>query len=356
MSLAAAVTAQPVPEVHINRTIANHTVKAETRVFGFSREALYDVLKKCFVDFQPDQLDSIWKTDRNGTWYLTFRDRNQTELLISAGSLPFRDGKIVFTSYQRQVIKLRCHWVHETVGDNFLRGYFATFGKVLDIEHELVQMEDGNCLYSGVRIVSLEISEVAKSNIPHIVRFGESCSMLVVAPGRMPVCLRCKTLGHVRAECPRNNWNNANQRNQGPRSQPRQTPEEDPRPKSYADAVAGSQEPDISETDAEMVVDEEGPSQQDKPTEELPKETEPEEEKTEEREPLPWTPVAPRKSRSRGRTQSQETRTKKKKVSNIPAGVTAAALMASPSVETLRSPSVKRRATSAQKNVEVPVT
>jgi hypothetical protein len=105
-----------------------------------------------------------------------------------------------------------------------------------------------------------------------------------------------------------------------------------------------------------MVVDEEGPSQQDKPTEELPKETEPEEEKTEEREPLPWTPVVPRKSRSRGRTQSQETRTKKKKVSNIPAGVTAAALMASPSVETLRSPSVKRRATSAQKNVEVPVT
>jgi hypothetical protein len=63
------------------------------------------------------------------------------------------------------------------------------------------------------------------------------------------------------------------------------------------------------------------------------------------------------RKKTRGRARAQDTGLKKKKkVNNIPAGVAEAALMASPTVSTLRSPSVAARKNTPVNFMDVPVT
>ena len=65
-------------------------------------------------------------------------------------------------------------------------------------------MAGGQSVYSGVRIVKLELKESEKDRIPHIVKLGPKDAMLITCRGRLPICLKCHFLGHVRSECPRN--------------------------------------------------------------------------------------------------------------------------------------------------------
>lgn len=51
------------------------------------------------------------------------------------------------------------------------------------------------------RLVRLELREgVTLDRIPRQLRLGGG-TVLVVVPGRPPICLRCRTTGHIRKDC-----------------------------------------------------------------------------------------------------------------------------------------------------------
>ena len=55
---------------------------------------------------------------------------------------------------------------------------------------------------SGVRIVKVEVDEVGKSRVPHLLQFECGSRALVTVRGRPPLCLRCHRVGHLRSGCP----------------------------------------------------------------------------------------------------------------------------------------------------------
>ena len=54
---------------------------------------------------------------------------------------------------------------------------------------------------NGTREVTLRTTEVYKQKIPHLVTFHSGQSALITMPGRPPLCLKCRCVGHVRKDC-----------------------------------------------------------------------------------------------------------------------------------------------------------
>ena len=74
-------------------------------------------------------------------------------------------------------------------------------GKVISVSDE--RGLDG--IPNGVRRVRMEIKNL--SLFPHMLRCwfgGKTFTGLITGPGRMPMCLHCREVGHVRGTCPLN--------------------------------------------------------------------------------------------------------------------------------------------------------
>ena len=203
MAYVAPAQCPPIPLQYFDQARASATVKCEVVGKPFNREDAIEVIRSAYSEFDITTIDSIWKTDRFNVVFITFKHVYQAQLLIRTGSIVYQGKNFSFTNYDKQCVTLRVHWVHATIRNSFLSSYFAQFGRVISVEEETSEFR-GVMLETGVRVVKIEISEATKDKIPHIVRFGESNMMLITAPGRIPICLRCHMLGHRRTDCPRN--------------------------------------------------------------------------------------------------------------------------------------------------------
>ena len=74
--------------------------------------------------------------------------------------------------------------------------------KVASVERETVKIK-GMDIESGVRTVKMVVNQREERFLPYIIQVDGKPCMLIV-PGRPPLCLRCREVGHIRAECPRN--------------------------------------------------------------------------------------------------------------------------------------------------------
>ncbi len=191
----------PIPEEYFDPQVSTATVKIQTDLRGFNHIQLFQVLSTNLPGFKLSTVAGCWKTDKPGVLFLTFYAAPMAQILLQVGSLSFDNSTITFSCYEKQVVELRVHWLNADIRHSFIRKYFAQFGRVLNVKHESMVV-GGVTMFTGVRLVTLELSNSGRARIPHIVRFGETVSMLITAPGRMPICLRCHTLGHLRATCP----------------------------------------------------------------------------------------------------------------------------------------------------------
>lgn len=113
----------------------------------------------------------------------------------------FQKLRYKFESYGSQVVHIRVHWLPIFIGNKILEDFFSQFGKVLKIELEKLTVQDF-VTFSGVRIVTVEMSQQSKNKIPHVVNFECGNKALLTMRGRPPLCLRCMQLGHVGRDCP----------------------------------------------------------------------------------------------------------------------------------------------------------
>ncbi|KAM7294905.1 phospholipid-transporting ATPase VB [Ixodes scapularis] len=98
-------------------------------------------------------------------------------------------------------VRLKLHWVPCDVPDDAIRKALEPYGRVEGIAREAWHEDGFQGVESTTRAVRLTLKEgVTLEKVPHQLRLVHGTA-LVIAPGRAPMCLRCRKTGHVRRQC-----------------------------------------------------------------------------------------------------------------------------------------------------------
>ncbi|KAH6940261.1 hypothetical protein HPB50_026457 [Hyalomma asiaticum] len=132
------------------------------------------------------QVSSIGAYQMSHVWLLNMKTDEAKKTLLHAGLLSVKNRPCLVVDPVKQELRLKLHWV--------------AF-EVRDIISDKWRDEDFGGVESTTRLVRLCLKEgVSAERIPHQMRVG-SGTALVVVPGRAPLCLRCRTTGHIRRDC-----------------------------------------------------------------------------------------------------------------------------------------------------------
>ncbi|XP_049271165.1 uncharacterized protein LOC125758229 [Rhipicephalus sanguineus] len=134
-------------------------------------------------------------------WLVNLRTDEAKKKLVEAGRLVVKDRLCIVIDPNRQEVRLKLHWVALDVSNESIRRTFSEYGEVKEVTNDRWKVEGFECADSLTKFVRLILKEgVALDDIPHQIRLG-SGTALIVAPGRAPLCLRCKHTGHIRRDC-----------------------------------------------------------------------------------------------------------------------------------------------------------
>ncbi|KAL8580007.1 hypothetical protein ACOMHN_015873 [Nucella lapillus] len=114
----------------------------------------------------------------------------------------FKIGEcVVFASREEDVLNdVRVHWAPLHMEDSYFTDYFESRGFKV-VNHKLERdFKDG--FYNGARLYRLMGPQKEWEDLPHVVNFPRfGFQVLLKVTGRMPLCLRCKKIGHQRSQC-----------------------------------------------------------------------------------------------------------------------------------------------------------
>lgn len=134
-------------------------------------------------------------------WLLDLRTDEAKKKLLDAGRLVVKGRQCIVIDPYRQELRVKLHWVSFGVTDDAIHREFTKYGEVKEVAHERWRVPGFDGVESTTRIVRLVLREgVALDRLPHQLRLGGGM-VLVVVPGRAPVCLRCNKTGHIRRDC-----------------------------------------------------------------------------------------------------------------------------------------------------------
>lgn len=147
-----------------------------------------------------DDITDIGKVDSN-TYNVTVSSPEAADLLNMYGNIKVRDRKYQLISISKQVFEFRVHWLPSYIKDSFLEDFFSRFGKVISVFREAVAFGPNSTKRTSVRKIMIETDELKKRSLPYVVTFTGGYTALITVPGRPPLCLKCKTIGHLRKDC-----------------------------------------------------------------------------------------------------------------------------------------------------------
>ncbi|KAG0442793.1 hypothetical protein HPB47_015612 [Ixodes persulcatus] len=111
-------------------------------------------------------------------WLLKLRTPEAKAKLLQAGSLQVKEKTCLPVDPNRRELRVKLHWVSfDAPVDSNTAGLRAS---------------------RGVRLALKE--GVALESLPHQLRVSGG-NVLIVVPGRAPICLRCRCTGHIRRDC-----------------------------------------------------------------------------------------------------------------------------------------------------------
>ncbi|KAH3808496.1 hypothetical protein DPMN_136852 [Dreissena polymorpha] len=121
------------------------------------------------------------------------------------GDLEVGGKTVEVSSLGLKRVMLKIHWLPVYFNTGKLSEIFSKFGKVLRVTDEHFDY-DGVEIATGVRRVFIELEEDKLSCVPHLLNFACGARALITMYGRPPpLCLRCRTIGHVSRKCPGQN-------------------------------------------------------------------------------------------------------------------------------------------------------
>ena len=172
-----------------------HFVRSDGGPYVFPRE-FYDQLAGHFSWLYERACVIFWPLSRNNEWFLCCKTDAAKDLLLASGQLLVKKYVFRVRSTDRDQFKARIHWAPPYLPDEVLTNFLSKYGKVHATNFEM-------CISKGfegvrTRVRSVVMSE-SKQDIPHIIPLlyeGDKSELLVMIPGRQPLCLQCWHEGH----------------------------------------------------------------------------------------------------------------------------------------------------------------
>ncbi|KAK6191800.1 hypothetical protein SNE40_003396 [Patella caerulea] len=189
-----------IDEEDIDESITRRTVKVtiEKKDYVY-RKDVFDLFVSIFGNGRV--VEAIAKREKSEEWFVTVKSETAYEQCLKQDSRVYKGRKFYFSDASKCVVNLRVHWVSRDYKNGFLKKVFSRYGEVRSVREETSNIE-GFGVMNGLRHVTLVCTDSQAGNIPHMIRLCKGrVRMLVTAPGRLPLCLRCNCIGHVAASC-----------------------------------------------------------------------------------------------------------------------------------------------------------
>ena len=143
-----------------------------------------------------------------GEWEIYCLTENTAQTLADVGSFLYA-GKHNAELYLlgRQTTVIRIHWLPLRVNNQEVYDWVSQFSdEVLDIQYEQSVASKAQGLLTGIRRVRCILREgVARTDVPYDTSLfsedGGVYRILISVEGRLPKCLKCEKLGHIRRDC-----------------------------------------------------------------------------------------------------------------------------------------------------------
>ncbi|KAM7301768.1 hypothetical protein ISCGN_017285 [Ixodes scapularis] len=134
-------------------------------------------------------------------WMVTLKSSSAKQKLVSAGTIEAKGRRCLVVDPEKNEVRIKLHWIPFHLPDDNVRKALEPYGKVTEVARETWRVSGFEGVQSTTRIARLTLKEgVTIEQLPHQLRMP-GCTALVLAPGRAPLCLRCRRTGHIRREC-----------------------------------------------------------------------------------------------------------------------------------------------------------
>ena len=143
---------------------------------------------------------AIFKMEKPDVYYVTFKDDSKTGFEPGFHRNNSFNFDADYSSNVRHVLKI--HWLPVWITNDALTTHLERLVRGLSVtcvERDTIRVK-GFELESGVRTLKIVVTESKDNEIPYVTAVdGRSC--MVILPGRPPLCIKCRQVGHIRAEC-----------------------------------------------------------------------------------------------------------------------------------------------------------
>ncbi|XP_077516535.1 uncharacterized protein LOC144126338 [Amblyomma americanum] len=145
-----------------------------------------------------EQVGGIGAQQMSHAWVVSFRSE---EAKLDTGHITVKEKTCVVFDPERHEVRLKVHWCAFNVSNETLWRAFADYGEVKEVSSDRWKTGVFENADSTTRVVRLVLREGASlERLPHQMRIGNG-TVLVLEPGRTPICVRCRNTGHVRRDC-----------------------------------------------------------------------------------------------------------------------------------------------------------
>ena len=199
------VTFRGIESNHINTGRLERTIRLvpNGEAYGVRSSSYGELLNAlCDAGVVPEEVHGIFKVSANDHPYsILLSNLEAVDKVIAIKQIKAGKVTLDIMKMSEQIVNLRIHWLPIYYDHTILKAIFTDYGEVLDIKMMKTSHEKLVAL-NGIREVKIKTDELRKQQIPHLVNFNSGQSILITMAGRPPYCLKCQSVGHVRARCP----------------------------------------------------------------------------------------------------------------------------------------------------------
>ncbi|KAH7955102.1 hypothetical protein HPB49_024496 [Dermacentor silvarum] len=133
-------------------------------------------------------------------WLMILQSPNVRRALITSGSMQVKGHYCAIIDPAVKEVWFKVHWVPFHISNASLRRALQEYGTVKKVSCHMWSKQEAVAT-STTRHVRMCLKEGLKlKDLPHLWYYKDRL-LLIVAPGRRPLCLKCRRLGHFNRHC-----------------------------------------------------------------------------------------------------------------------------------------------------------
>ena len=153
------------------------------------------------------QVEAIGMRQQNHVWFITTKSTEAATALLTVGVIRIKEQTGYISTLSATVHRARIHWTPYYVAPALfkkeLQKNLPKGATVLEAGFERSQIKGLEHIATMVRYAIIHF-DGKSSELPHtftLTQENETIESLITIQGRMPMCLRCRRVGHMRNRC-----------------------------------------------------------------------------------------------------------------------------------------------------------